>query len=65
VLNVRTSGSKESEIVSKLPFGTVVRVIEKSKGWIYVEFEGPGTDELDNGWVFSKYLRSFNRKMTP
>jgi copper oxidase (laccase) domain-containing protein len=58
-LNVRISNSTKSTITFTLKFGQVVRVLEKSKDWILIEYTDNESLYI-KGWVFSKYTSTFN-----
>ncbi|MBE4620730.1 SH3 domain-containing protein [Vibrio navarrensis] len=61
ILNVRELGSINSEIIGELHFGKTVRLISKSKSWSFVEYQDSDTGLINQGWVFSRYLRKFER----
>lgn len=45
-LNLRTSASTDSDVIKKLPSGTILAYVESTNGWYHVRDED-GTD----GWV--------------
>lgn len=57
VLNVRDKGNRRSNLVGKLYFGQVVRVIEKRKDWSLIEWTDSDGESAIRGWVFSRYLK--------
>ncbi|MDT3778740.1 SH3 domain-containing protein [Nitrospira sp. MA-1] len=57
-LNFRDNSSMKSEIITTLPVGTLVEVIDKSnRSWLLVEVEIDG--ELEQGWIFRRYTAYF------
>ena len=50
VLNMRASASAESDIVAKIPNGTVLTVTKSVSGWAYVTYSSA------KGWVSSDFL---------
>ena len=57
-LNFRESPSMKSEIVTTLPIGSLVEVIDKShRSWLLVEVEIDGV--LEQGWVSRRYTAYF------
>jgi len=60
-LSVHTLGNKNAEIIDELYLGKTVRLIEKSKSWFLIEYQDSDTNELKQGWVFSRYLSRFNK----
>jgi len=60
ILNVRESGNANSEIIGELYLGKTVRLIRKSKSWSFIEYEDSDTGTINQGWVFSRYLRRFS-----
>ncbi|MGR5235552.1 SH3 domain-containing protein [Vibrio alfacsensis] len=61
VLHVRESGSKNSEIIAELYIGKTVKVINKLKRWTLVEYYDENSGQLEQGWVFSRYLERFSK----
>ncbi|EGR1690244.1 hypothetical protein D6A02_25740 [Vibrio parahaemolyticus] len=61
VLHVRESGSKNSEIIAELHIGKTVKVINKLKRWTLVEYFDENSGQLEQGWVFSRYLEKFSK----
>ncbi|WP_330944765.1 SH3 domain-containing protein [Vibrio diabolicus] len=61
VLHVRESGSKNSEIIAELYIGKTVKVINKLKRWTLVEYYDENSGQLEQGWVFSRYLEKFSK----
>ncbi|MEY8212851.1 MAG: SH3 domain-containing protein, partial [Colwellia sp.] len=59
VLNVRVDSSTKSDLVGQLQFSSVVLIIEKRKNWTLVQWSNPKTNTSIQGWVFSRYLKSF------
>src|SRR5690554_950662 len=60
MLNVRESGNANSEIIGELYLGKTVRLISKSKSWSFIEYEDSDTGTINQGWVFSRYLRKLS-----
>jgi hypothetical protein len=60
VLNVRADASNQSDLIGQLQFSSVVLVIEKRKNWSLIQWSNPDTGVSIKGWVFSRYLKSFN-----
>lgn len=58
-LRVRASGSSESEIIDELPLGKVVKILEREKSWVFVEYYDDDEGALRQGWVFGRYLAKF------
>ncbi|ANO50063.1 SH3 domain-containing protein [Woeseia oceani] len=58
-LHVRKSGNRNAEIIDELYLGRVVRVIEKSRRWTLIEYHDSVAGENKQGWVFTRYLRTF------
>lgn len=57
-LNFRDAPSMKSEIITTLPIGSLVEVIDNShRSWLLVEVEIDGA--LDQGWVSRRYTRYF------
>jgi uncharacterized protein YgiM (DUF1202 family) len=57
-LNLRETPSLKSEIITTLPIGSLVEVIDKSqRSWLLVEVEIEG--ELEQGWVSRRYTAYF------
>ncbi|EJR0958168.1 SH3 domain-containing protein [Vibrio parahaemolyticus] len=61
VLHVRESGSKNSEIITELYIGKTVKVINKLKRWTLIEYFDEDSGQLEQGWVFSRYLEKFSK----
>lgn len=60
-LIVRTAPSKRSGVVATLPLAKVVRFTGYKGAWARVQFEDDPSGDLRTGWVFQRYLASFNR----
>ena len=60
-LRVRQSGSIKSKQLDSISFGTVVRIKEKAKDWTHIEYTDSDSKLLKDGWVFSRYLRKFDK----
>jgi len=57
-LNFREKPSMKSAIITKLPIGTLVEIIDKSKkSWLLVEIEING--EIEEGWIARRYTTYF------
>lgn len=57
-LNFRETPSMKSEIITTLPIGSLVEVIEKShRSWLLIEVEIDGS--LEQGWVSRRYTAYF------
>ena len=54
-LNVRQASRKNSDIVSTLPEGTLVRVLNKRKNWLKIEAQID--EQIIQGWAFTRYLK--------
>jgi len=61
ILHVRVNPSINAEIIDEIVNGKVVKYIIKSKRWVQIEFICEDTGEHKVGWVFSRYLRKFER----
>jgi len=59
ILNVRSRNCQRSDLIGKLYFGSVVRIIQRNKNWTLVEWRHQDNDLLIQGWVFSRYLKKF------
>ena len=58
LLNFRAEPSMKSEIITTLPIGSLVEVVDKShRSWILVEVEIAG--ELEQGWISRRYTAYF------
>mgnify|MGYP001582329639 CR=1 FL=1 len=57
-LNMRTGPSTSNSIITKIPEGTVVKVISSSNGWDYVEYDG------QKGYCSNSYLVATNETPT-
>lgn len=55
-LFVRDQPSRKGSVVSKLPLGTVVRLVEKGRHWSRVEYFDSEEACMKEGWVFARYL---------
>ncbi len=60
-LNVRESGSIKSKITGVLHLGKAVKLINKVKSWSFIEYQDSLTNEIKQGWVFSRYLQKFEK----
>lgn len=60
-LKIRSSPNSKSSEVSRLAFGTYVRLIGKQKYWANIEWEDERTGEFMNGWTRCKYLKRIER----
>ena len=57
-LNFRETPSMQSEIITTLPIGALVEIIDKShRSWLLVEVEIDG--ELEQGWISRRYTTYF------
>lgn len=57
-LNIRENPGMKSEIITTLPVGTLVEVIDKSdRSWLLVEVEIDGV--LEQGWISRRYTAYF------
>ena len=61
ILNVRESSSTKSKIIGELHLGKAVKLIKKAKSWSFIEYQDSMTSEVKKGWVFSRYLRKFEK----
>ena len=50
-LNMRKSDSKNAELISRIPNGSIVEIIEKGESWTKIEYDGK------IGYVMSEYLK--------
>ena len=50
-LNVRSNGTTNAPIITTLPEGTHVKVLNENGGWYQIEYNGV------TGWVYSSYLQ--------
>ncbi len=55
-LNVRKKPDKSGKLITKLPEGTKVKIIEKSGDWYKITYK------KESGYVFGKYVRFLNPK---
>lgn len=60
-LNIRELGSTKSNVIGVLHLGKAVKIINKAKSWSFVEYQDSLTGEVKTGWVFSRYLRKFEK----
>jgi len=60
-LHVRSSASRNAEIVDELEAGKIVRLLDKNRYWCHVEYHDLDTDEVRYGWVYGRYLRRLER----
>ena len=56
-LIVREGKRKDSRIAGKLDTGYVVQILEKKKNWSYVLYSNYESDEVIEGWTFTRYLK--------
>lgn len=57
-VNFRVAAGMKSEIITVLPIGTLVEVLDKSqRSWLFVEVEIEG--RLEQGWVSRRYTTHF------
>lgn len=57
-LYLREEPSMKSEVIDKLPIGTLVEIIDKSnRSWLLVDIEING--EVEQGWISRKYTTYF------
>jgi len=57
-LNLRETPSMQSDIITTLPVGSLIEVLDKSRrSWLLVEIELDG--ELEQGWVARRYTAYF------
>ena len=58
-INLRNEPSIKSNIITTLPIGTLVEIVEKyNRSWLLIEVEING--EVEQGWIlrrYTKYLR--------
>lgn len=59
LLHVRAEGVMSGEVIDALPMGKTVKVVERRKSWSLIEYEDPESEEVLQGWVFSRYLMKF------
>ncbi|HHG3187188.1 SH3 domain-containing protein [Vibrio parahaemolyticus] len=59
ILHVRNEPTINSDILDELENGKTVKLIEKSKRWVLVEYLCDDTGEYKTGWVFARYLHRF------
>ncbi len=56
--NMREKPNMRSNVINKLPIGTLIGIIDKSdRSWLLVEVEING--EIEQGWVLRKYTEYF------
>ena len=59
-LNVRTKPSTtKSKIIGNLTIGNIVKVLDKRKNWIKVNYSDKANDITLQGWVFTRYTHKF------
>jgi len=57
-VNMREKPNMRSNVINKLPIGTLIEIIDKSdRSWLLVEVEING--EIEQGWVLRKYTEYF------
>ena len=61
ILYVRKYENTKAEMIDELYIGKIVKVIDKKRSWCLIEYQDSDTNELMQGWVFSRYLSKFNR----
>ncbi len=59
-LHVRVAGKRSAAILDSLPMGKTVRALQRDRDWTEIEYE-TRVDGKKTGWVFSRYLRRFDR----
>jgi len=59
-LRVRVAGKKSAALIDSLPMGKTARVLQRDRDWTEIEYE-TRDDGNKTGWVFSRYLRRFDR----
>ena len=57
-LNVRIINSSDSKVLFTLQFGQVVKILDKNKEWVLIEYSDDKNICI-KGWVFSKYISTF------
>jgi len=61
ILNVRDKPDHQSRKIDKLSLGQVVKVIEKKRNWTLIEYHYENSDDIFNGWVFTRYLEKIHK----
>ena len=61
ILYVREYESTKAGMIDEIYIGKIVKVIDKKRSWSLIEYQDSDTNELKQGWVFSRYLSKFNR----
>ena len=59
-LEVKISHRNKSCIICKVDIGDIVRVINKNKKWVNIEFIDREVSVIKQGWVLSKYVKKLN-----
>ena len=62
VLNVRRDHSTESDIIGKLYYLNIVRVIETSPYWLKIEYIDSKNNIQITGWISKKYTSDFSKE---
>lgn len=60
ILIVRQNPKARSPEISRFPFGTAVKVLEKGKDFYLIEWHSQDDKSEVQGWVFARYLSKFN-----
>ena len=61
-LNVRTQPSTSSDIIGKLYYLNVVKIIESKPYWLKVEYVDLENDVHLTGWISKKYTKDFSKE---
>ncbi|KEI83571.1 hypothetical protein N493_20300 (plasmid) [Clostridium botulinum B2 433] len=56
-LEVKSSHRNKSCIICRGDIGNIVRVINKNKKWVNIEFVDREVSDIKQGWVLSKYVK--------
>jgi len=56
-LIVREGKRKDSRMVGQLDVGYIVQILEKRKNWTYILYSDYESNEVIEGWVYTRYLK--------
>jgi hypothetical protein len=58
-LDVKQRPAQKSQLIGRLYFGQVVKILTKRRNWTLVEYRDDENNIIINGWVFTRYIKSF------
>ena len=60
-LHVRREGNMSAPIVDHLGLGVMVKAVRRAKSWTLIEYPSSASGQSRRGWVFSRYLKKFEK----